>query len=641
MRGHNTFLERHGDGWRFRVRFPSKLVAFIDRHDLRLRLGRINRREALRRARLMRVDAERLFVELGAAMNVEKAHQAIEEWKRGWLARFATRLVTEGRLLIGEDEMPGEDGHAMDLVARTGIAFDLATLDQRLRRALAGFEAERREFEPIIQTGLVAAGVTDQAPPVLRASMTAAVLKAYAEGQRQLDAIASGDLEAIAAALRPSNDGHSDRSGDVLARPADEQPDTGTGPNRCTAAIVEQSEPPQTALSFEESWKHFVTDKIDVTREWKPSRRPELAGTCRVWTWIIGSKSPSAITKADVAEFRTIFLQLPAAYSRRPDYAETPAADLIHTSQSADRKYERVSVKTFNKHLSTLKGYFSWLKNQGRLAVDVEQMFSGLHVKPKKKGHAGRGERNQYSDDDLKLIFSSPVWVGRHSERRLTAPGDYINRDSLYWGPLLAAFQGARREELAQLCVRHFIQIEGIWVINLNAADLNLKAADGYEDEGSRRLLPLHHNILKLGFLEACVLGRDGDERLFQELNNDNASESFGSALGKRFSNYQKAMKFFPDGVEGGLHRFRHTFMTRLENTDAKTTFVEELTGHESEGRRSERARYTKSIYVQNLKKTIDLLELPIDVDALLASFQRCRDPGAPAITLQPLAAAS
>lgn len=637
MRGHNTFLERHGDGWRFRVRFPSKLATFIDRDDLRLRLGRIDRREAMRRARLMRVDAERLFVELSVAMNVEAAHQAIEGWKADWLARFATRLVTEGRLFIGEDEMPGEDGLAIDLVARTGIAFDLKTLDQRIRRALAGFEAERREFEPIIKAGLIAAGLTDQASPVLRASMTAAVLKAYAEGQRHLDAIARGDLDAIAAALRASDAGDCDKSGETaVARPADEQSGTGVSPNRSGAVTGEQSGQRQTALSFEENWSDFVTGKLVVTREWKPSRRAELAGTCRVWTWIVGEKSPSTVIKADLAEFRTIFLQLPADYSRPPSYAETPAADLIRIARTADRKYERVSAKTFNKHLSTLKSFFSWMKTQGRLSGDIEHMFSGLHVKIKKKGRAGRGERNQYSDRDLELIFNSPVWLGRHSERRLTTPGDYIHRDSLYWAPLLAAFQGARREELAQLSVRHFVQIDGIWVINLNAADLSLKADDGYEDEGSRRLLPLHRNILKLGFLEACVLGRDGEERLFPELNNDNANESFGSSLGKRFSNYQRAMKFFPAGVEGGLHRFRHTFTTRLENTKAKTTFVEELTGHESEGRRSERARYTKEIYVRNLKRTIDLLELPIDIDSLVMAVQRCQSPAVQSATALP-----
>lgn len=630
MRGHNPFLERHGDGWRFRVRFPSRLAGFLNRGDLRLHLGRIDRREAHRRARLMRSDADNLFVALGTMMDVRKAQEAIQEWKRGWAAKFATRLLADGRMFISAEETSSlaADTFSLDLLLRSGLQIDAEQLEGSIGRALAGFPDEQRELEPVVQAGLRAAGITGETPSNVRALLTTAVLKAYGEMQRQIVAVGRGDAS-IADILQC----------DCAVSEVETRAETNAASNPVAAAATpgrlsavggagasETRHPAKADLGFSPTWERFVADKIDITREWKPSRRPELAGTCRVWSWIVGPKSPSLIAKADLAQFRSIFLQLPAGYSRKPDYADTSASDTVKAAQAADRKYERVSVKTFNKHLSTLKAYFGWLKTQGLLPVDLEPMFSGLFVKPKAKGRAGRGERNQYSDDELKLIFSSPVWLGRHSERRLTTPGAYINRDSLYWGPLLAAFQGARREELAQVCVRHFIQIEGIWVINMNAPDLNLKSADGYEDEGSRRLLPLHGAILKLGFLEACVFGRDSDERLFPELNNENAAESFGAALGKRFGNYQRAMKFFP-GTEGGFHRFRHTFITRLENTEAKTSFVEELTGHESRERRSERARYTKEIYVRNLKKTIDLLVLPIDVDALLANVARCQLP--------------
>lgn len=632
MRGH-SFIERHGDGWRFRVRIPTQLARFVNRGELRLRLGRIDRREALRCARFLRVDADTLFVALGKCMDVETAQAKIEDWKRSWLAHFAIRLVDEGRVFVSKAEVDDPDGigHGVDMLRRAFHHYDVVTQSERIRRALAGFAEEREEFEPALRAGLAAAGVSEETSPTHRALLTTTTLKAYGEIEQELDAIGRGDLEATATALQyAAREKPADPEKAAAARPSASQPETACGPcavaqpsYAATIGLGDRSN--STTLSFDQTWKSFVEDKIDVTREWKPSRRPELAGTRRLWSWIVG-KSPSAITKTDIARFRSVFLRLPANYSRKPDYAETTAEAVISAAEAVNRKYERVSPKTFNKHLSTLKGYISWLKTHGHLAVDVGQMFGGLHVKPKRKGRAGRGERNQYSDDDLKRIFSTPVWLGRHSERRLTAPGDYLNRDSLYWGPLLAAFQGARREELAQLRVRHFTQIAGIWLINLNAADLNLKTDDGYEDEGSRRLLPLHRSILALGFLESRVLGRDGNEQLFPELNNTNASESFGAALGKRFGNYQRTLELFPD-AEGGFHRFRHTFITRLENTDAKTSFIEELTGHESKERQSERARYTKEIYVQNLKKTIDCLELPVDIDALLAAVERCTMP--------------
>lgn len=366
MRGHNTFLERHGDGWRFRVRIPSKLAAFINRSDLRLTLGRIDRREALRRARLMRVDAEQLFVELGTTMDVAKAQQGIDAWKNRWLAEIASRLVTEGRIIITEKEMKGEEGLAVDLMLRMAMWLKTQTLDTRIKRALAGFEPERLEFEPIIRAGLKRAGVSDSTAPHVRAALTAAVLKAYAEGQRQIDAIGQGDLEAIAMALSLADVPMDDLDGTVGASPAAVRPEPGTE-LKATSPSATQSVSAEGEETFEASWTDFVRDKIDVTHLWKRSRRPELTATLRIWLWIIGRVSPSEVTKAELARFRSVFLQLPADYSRAPAYADTPAEDLIRLAQSETPKAGRVSAKTLNKHMSTLKSYFVWLFDQGRL----------------------------------------------------------------------------------------------------------------------------------------------------------------------------------------------------------------------------------------------------------------------------------
>ena len=46
------------------------------------------------------------------------------------------------------------------------------------------------------------------------------------------------------------------------------------------------------------------------------------------------------------------------------------------------------------------------------------------------------------------------------------------------------------------------------------------------------------------------------------------------------------------------LQAMRHTVRTLLDNTSAKTAFVDELLGHESEERRSEGRRYRKEIFL-------------------------------------------
>ena len=216
--------------------------------------------------------------------------------------------------------------------------------------------------------------------------------------------------------------------------------------------------------------------------------------------------------------------------------------------------------------------------------------------------------------------LNSPYWTGRASEYFMTRPGNIIVRDALYWIPLMIAFHGLRREEAAQLRVHHVKSMSvassnnTIWYFDLTAKDV-LKEPT----KGSPRCVPFHQKFQQLGFLEDKVFGRKPNEHLFPELSNENAHSAFGVSIGKRFGNYVNIIKFSEAsyGDDLSLQAMRHTVRTLLDNTDAKEAFVDELVGHESEGRRSEGRRYRKEIYLQNLKATIDMLELPIDVDCL------------------------
>ena len=118
----------------------------------------------------------------------------------------------------------------------------------------------------------------------------------------------------------------------------------------------------------------------------------------------------------------------------------------------------------------------------------------------------------------------------------------------MYWIPLIIAFHGLRREEVAQLRVRH-IRSELIekgehpkifWYFDLTAPDLVLKEPD----KGSPRRVPFHYQFEKLGFLEDKVTGRKADEYLFPELSNGNSHSAFGVSIGKRFGNYVNNISF-------------------------------------------------------------------------------------------------
>ncbi|MGJ3261673.1 MAG: tyrosine-type recombinase/integrase [Salinarimonas sp.] len=390
---------------------------------------------------------------------------------------------------------------------------------------------------------------------------------------------------------------------------------------------------------FLTAWDDFIYDKVDRTGEFSASRRPEFESTCSLFKWLCGDVRVGQLSRALFQTWKDLYLDLPYGYRTVPRWREMRVDQLVEVmalrgllrqlpgkhGAGAKQRYKRLSPKTFNKHLANMRAYADWLEKREQAPAGSRALLKQLDAKVKKKKGSASSERLAYTAEAARRTFHGPVHMGRLSAYFLSRPGTVVVRDSLYWIPLMAAFHGLRREEAAQLRVRNVRQEFGIWFFDLNDPELNLKAADCAEDDGSRRFVPLHRDFLRLGFLEDRVVDRDPSALLFPELSNDNAHGSYGDKLGKRFGNYLVSAGLVPEGEERGLHRFRHLFITHLNNAVSNIALVEALTGHASEGRSAESRRYTKEMFIPKLKETIDLLELPIDVDALVAAHQRSR----------------
>jgi hypothetical protein len=73
----------------------------------------------------------------------------------------------------------------------------------------------------------------------------------------------------------------------------------------------------------------------------------------------------------------------------------------------------------------------------------------------------------------------------------------------------------------------------------------------------------------------------------------------------------------------GRFRSYRGNVETTLRNVaDVNAGWVDELIGHDSPIRRSEGARYTKSIFMANLKRTIDKITISADLTKLYYTGQ-------------------
>jgi integrase len=177
-----------------------------------------------------------------------------------------------------------------------------------------------------------------------------------------------------------------------------------------------------------------------------------------------------------------------------------------------------------------------------------------------------REQRLPYSADDLAVIFSGPVH--KRTERPKGGAGE-----AGYWLPLLALYTGARLEELGQLTrgdVRsergaHFL------LITDRGEGARVKA------HSSRRRVPLHQKVLKLGFLDYVHSIKSATDPLWPLLRIDKHGART-QAFSKWFNRYADSL-----GIKDPrkvLHSFRHTFKVACRAAGISEEVHDRLTGH-------------------------------------------------------------
>lgn len=189
-----------------------------------------------------------------------------------------------------------------------------------------------------------------------------------------------------------------------------------------------------------------------------------------------------------------------------------------------------------------------------------------------RQSHVARS-RNHYDTAELKTIFASPAF----SDPEWRWPSADYGR-AWYWLPLLMYYTGARREEIAQLWVRDVKLTEG------EISHLNILNAEADEDEGrsvktagSRRLIPLHADLERLGFFE-YVRSLDAGGQLFPKLKRTPAGY-YGTNFGKRWAQYLKETVKLQSPANPS-HGFRHTFKTLCRTVGIPEEVGDRITGH-------------------------------------------------------------
>jgi integrase len=243
---------------------------------------------------------------------------------------------------------------------------------------------------------------------------------------------------------------------------------------------------------------------------------------------------------------------------------------------TATTPVKKLSNKTINEYLTVASSVIDWGKRQGY--ISYENYFAGMKLK---SSGVARDAVHPFTDAELQRIFDYPEKI-LHPYR--------------YWIPIIALYSGMRMEEIAHLYV-HDVKQEGeVWLVSVDndRPDKNIK------NDNSKRTVPIHSELLRLGLLEFVEQQRTaGEERLFPEL--ITIGGRYGKTVSSWFSERKKKLGF---GRTKNFHSFRHTFTNALKQNGVVEGITAELIGHATEG--ISYSRYAERYSLDSLATTVN-----------------------------------
>jgi integrase len=226
------------------------------------------------------------------------------------------------------------------------------------------------------------------------------------------------------------------------------------------------------------------------------------------------------------------------------------------------KETRNLSAATLEKNLGLLNALLNFAVDEGLLGANP---FSRIKI-PKSKTEPIT--RTPYSEQDLNAIFTCPLF--KNGDRPKGGC-----KEAAVWLPLIAAFTGARLEEIALLAPSDLIHDKKYgWYFSIH----DMGEEKHVKTTSSRRKVPAHPVLINAGLIGY----RDSIGKgtwLFPDM--------VPARNGQRSGNWSKWWGRYARQVIGlskftVFHSFRHTFKTACRSASIEEAVHDSLTGHAS-----------------------------------------------------------
>lgn len=310
---------------------------------------------------------------------------------------------------------------------------------------------------------------------------------------------------------------------------------------------------------------------------------------------MIGNKSIHQVTDGEWTTFNNMLFKLPSNHGKSPQDKEQHCSEIILREEKKKARELRKAEARIKKERLT-EDDAEALREEAklkRLAPRTVQRHQG-HLRSALNHAVAFGviSHNSYKPfvlsekaiDELRNArpeTSRMLWLNEFTkllEKDKWSSEKTMIDDPVYWLPIIARLHGLRSEEILQLKPKNVRSDDGILFF-----DIERGTGQSAKSNNARRFVPIHSQLLELGFMELVERQKKmGKRRIFDQVNRSKSSKmTYTATFTKKFTYYRKSRKIYEKRLD--FHALRTTFNSKMVGYAIPDTARRYMMGHKNE----------------------------------------------------------
>lgn len=349
-------------------------------------------------------------------------------------------------------------------------------------------------------------------------------------------------------------------------------------------------------------------------KEWTKNTRDEHEAALAAFTAVCGDKPIGSYGKADGRKFKSVLFRVPSNAHKKAEYS---ALTLLEAADKAEKAGEAdlLSPVTVNKLIRKISAFFT------HCMASYDECTSNPMAGQTDRAKQGQADdRDPFTIEQLKTIFSSPLYSGCKSEARwFDAGSTTLEHTAKFWVFLIGIFCGARLGKIVQLHVDDIKAEKDIPYFDFCETEPDHPYPKSLKTTASSRRTPIHPQLLKLGFLNFVeAQKKQGSVRLFPDAITE-GSKKPSNKMSKLYAGFLEKL-----GITGNkevFHSTRHNFKDACRRAQIPDDVSKALMGHEQDGMSARYGTGGSGFGLENLANSISSVQYPKLTFAHIKSF--------------------